>query len=151
MNTTSTPTTTTTRKGSIFLTPTVCALVASGINLLLWSIGRVAGAAMVVDPALGEPSLKVDGPKVVVTTLIPFAIGTLLLALAARRSRSWVVAVAWVGAALAVASAIGPVAGGHDTTTGVLLATMHLTTGVAFVVAATKFNGRNEANGGGRP
>lgn len=136
--TTSAPTNTTARKRSVLRATTVCALAAIGVNLVLWGIGRAAGASFVVDPALGDPNVEVGGLKVVVTTLLPFAVGALLLALAARRSRRWVVGVGVVGAAFAVASAAGPLDGGHDTTTGVLLATMHLTTGAAFVVAATR-------------
>ena len=140
--------TTTTRKRSNFRAATVCALAASGVNVVLWGIGRAAGASFLVDPALGDPNVEVGGLKVVATTVVPFAVGVLLLALAARRSRRWVVAVGVVGAAFAVGSAAGPLDGGHDTATGVLLATMHLTTGAAFVVAATRFRGQQVAPGG---
>ncbi|QBI18489.1 hypothetical protein ER308_02175 [Egibacter rhizosphaerae] len=104
----------------------------------LWAIGGAADASFVVDPAIGEPDLEVGVVKVLLTTLLPFAAGAALLALAARRSRRWVTMLATVGGVVAVASAAGPLAGGHDTATGVLLATMHVTTGAAFVVAATK-------------
>jgi protein-S-isoprenylcysteine O-methyltransferase Ste14 len=136
--TTSQPTNSTARRRSILPATTVCALTATGVNLVLRGIGRAAGASFMVDPALGDPNVEVGGLKVVVTTLLPFAAGVLLLALVARRSSRWVAAGGVVGVAVAVASAAGPLAGGHDTTTGVLLATMHLTTGAAFVVAATK-------------
>lgn len=128
---------------------TVGALVATVVNLAKWAIGRAAGAGFVVDPALGDPNLEVGALKVVVTTLLPFAVGALLLAVAARQSGRWVLGVASVGAAVAVSSAVGPLVGGHDTATSVLLATMHLTTGAAFVVVATRVRGRGEA--GDRP
>jgi len=134
----------TARKGSFLRAATACALAATGVNLLLWGIGRAAGASFMVDPGVGAPNVEVGGLKLVMTTLLPFAVGVLALALAARWSRRWVVGVAVVGVALAVASAAGPLDGGHDTATGVLLATMHLTTGAAFVVAATRVRGRWE-------
>ena len=145
---TATATNTTARKRSVLRATTVCALAATGINLVLWGIGRAAGASFVVDPALGDPNVEVGALKVVVTTLLPFAVGVLLLALAARRSRRSVVGVGVVGAAFALVSAAGPLDGGHDTATRVLLATMHLTTGAAFVVAATRFRVRQEAKSG---
>jgi hypothetical protein len=145
---TATEANTTARKRSVLRATTVCALAAVGVNLVLWGIGRAAGASFLVDPALGDPNVEVGALKVVVTTVLPFAVGVLLLALAARRSRRWVIRVGVVGAAFALASAAGPVDGGHDTATGVLLATMHLTTGAAFVVAATRFGRRQEAPGG---
>ena len=143
-----TETKTTARKRSVLRATTVCALAATVVNLVLWGIGRAAGASFVVDPALGDPNVEVGGLKVVVTTLLPFAVGVLLLALAAQRSRRWVVGVGMAGAAFALASAAGPLDGGHDTATGVLLATMHLTTGAAFVVAATRFRVLQEAKDG---
>jgi hypothetical protein len=138
------------RTRSVLRAASVCALAAVGVNLVLWGIGRAAGASFVVDPALGDPNVEVGALKVIVTTLLPFAVGVLLVALAARRSRRWVIGVVVVGAVFALASAAGPLDGGHDTATGVLLATMYLTTGAAFVVAATRFRVLQEAKGGAR-
>lgn len=138
---------TTARQGSALRATTVYALVATGVNLVLWGIGRAAGASFLVDPGVGQPNMEVGALKVVLTTLLPFALGVLFLALAARRSRRWVVWVAVAGAAIAVASAAGPLEGGHDTATGVLLATMHLTTGAAFVVTAARFRALQGARG----
>ena len=52
-----------------------------------------------------------------------------------------------VAGVFAVASAAGPLDGGHDTATGVLLATMHVTTGAAFVTAATRVKERRQVPG----
>ena len=141
---------TTARKRSVLRAVTVCAVAASVVNVVLWGIGRAAGASFLVDPALGDPNVEVGALKVVVTTVVPFAVGVLLVALAARRSRRWVGGVGVGGAVVALGSAAGPLDGGHDTATGVLLATMHLTTGAVFVVAATRFSMLQEANGGAR-
>lgn len=138
-------TATTARKRSALRAVTVCALAASVVNVVLWGIGRAAGASFLVDPAVGSPNVQVSALKVVVTTVLPFAVGVLLLALARRRSHRWVVGVGVVGAAFALSSAAGPLDGGHDTATGVLLATMHLTTGGAFVVASARFMTLHEA------
>jgi hypothetical protein len=131
----------------VLLTATVCAVAAAGANLVLWGLGHAIGASFVVDPALGDPNAEVGALKVALTTLVPFAAGASLAALAARRSRRLVAAVGMVGAAFAVSSAAGPLAGGHDAATGVLLATMHLTTGAAFVVAVTRVRARLAATG----
>jgi hypothetical protein len=141
---------TTVRKRSVLRVTTVCVLAAIVANVVLWGLGRVADASFLVDPALGAPNVEVGALKVIVTTVLPFAVGVLLLALAARRSRRWVVGVGVMGAAFALVSAAGPLDGGHDTATAVLLATMHVTTGAAFVVAATRFKVRQEAPGGAR-
>ncbi len=95
--TTPPPTNTTARERSVRRPATVCALAAIGVNLVPWGVGRAAGASFVVDPALGDPNVEVGGLRVVVTTLLPSAVGALLLALAARRSRRWLVGVgSWV-------------------------------------------------------
>jgi hypothetical protein len=133
--------------GFVLRTATVWALTAAGANLVLWGLGDAAGASFVVDPALGDPNLEVDGLKVVLTTLLPLAAGASLLALVAPRSRRWVAAVGMAGAAFAVSSAAGPLAGGHDTATGSLLATMHLTTGTAFVVTVMRVRARMKVTG----
>jgi hypothetical protein len=74
--------------------------------------------------------------SIVLTTLLAFAVGSGLLALAARRSRRWVRAVLTAAALVAVVSAGAPLSAAQDTATGVLLATMHLVTGAAFLITA---------------
>jgi hypothetical protein len=73
---------------------------------------------------------------IVLTTLLAFAVGSGLFALAARRSRRWVRAVLTAAAVFAVVSAGAPLSAAQDTATGVLLATMHLVTGAAFLITA---------------
>lgn len=136
--TTSSPTNIAARTRAVIRATTVAAVAATIVNVTLWGIGRAADASFVVDPALGDPNLEVGVVKVILTTLLPFALGAALLALTARRSRRWIARLAVVAGVFAVVSAAGPLDGGHDTATGVLLATMHVTTGAAFVVAATR-------------
>lgn len=125
----------------------VGAVAATAVNVTLWGIGRAAGASFVVDPGLGEPNLEVGVVKVIFTTLVPFAVGAAMLALVARRSRRWIVMVAIAASAFAVMTAAGPLYGGHDNATGTLLAAMHMTTGAAFVVVATRAAGERRRQG----
>jgi hypothetical protein len=130
------------RNPSVLRATTIGAVAATVANLALWGIGRAADASLVVDPWLGDPNVQVDALKVVLTTLAPFAAGAGLLALAVRRSLRWVTVVMIVAGVFAVGSAAGPLDGGHDTTTGALLAAMHVTTGTAFVLAAASVRAR---------
>ncbi len=132
------PTSTTARNTSVLRAAAIGALAASVVNVALWGVGRVVDASFVVDPALGDLNVEVGVIKVVWTTLVPFAVGAAVLTLAVRRSLRWVRGVMVTAGVLALASAAGPLDGGHDTATGVLLAPMHLTTGAAFVAAAAK-------------
>jgi Family of unknown function (DUF6069) len=109
------------------------AAAATLVNAALWTGGRAAGVAFTVSSAF---MTQVGIVAVVLTTLLTFAVGSGLLALAARRSRRWVRAVLIAAALVAVISAGAPLSAAQDTATGVLLATMHLVTGAAFLVTA---------------
>jgi hypothetical protein len=106
---------------------------ATLVNAALWAGGRAADVSFTVSSALVS---QVGIVLVVLTTLLTFAVGSGLLALAARRSRRWVRAVLVAAALVAVFSAGAPLSAAQDTATGVLLATMHLVTGAAFLVTA---------------
>jgi hypothetical protein len=103
------------------------------MNAALWTGGHAAGVSFMVSSAF---MTQVGIVAVVLTTLLAFAVGSGLLALAARRSRRWVRAVLIAAALIAVVSAGAPLFAAQDTATGVLLATMHLVTGAAFLVTA---------------
>jgi hypothetical protein len=109
------------------------AAAATLVNAALWAGGRAADVSFTVSSALVS---QVGIVLVVLTTLLTFAVGSGLLALAARRSRRWVRAVLVAAALVAVFSAGAPLSAAQDTATGVLLATMHLVTGAAFLVTA---------------
>jgi hypothetical protein len=113
------------------------AAVATLVNAALWIGGRAADVSFVVTPVLG-PAMQVGIVLVVLTTLLAFAVGSGLLALAARRSRLCMRAVLVAAAVIAVISAGAPLLVAHDTATGVLLAAMHLVTGAAFLVTASR-------------
>ena len=120
----------------------VGASVATLVNAALWAGGRAADVSFSVNPATGDTATEVGIGAVVLTTLLTFAVGSGLLALAARRSRRWVRAVLVAAALVAVVSAAGPLSTAHDTATGVLLAAMHLVTGAAFLLTASRAGAR---------
>lgn len=117
------------------------AVAATAINVALWVSGRAADVDFVAStPA--DPSMQIGVVLVALTTLAVFAAGWALLAFAARRSRRWTRVVVAGAAVFAVVSAAGPLAEAHSTAAGVLLAMMHLVTGTAFVIAATRVSAR---------
>jgi peptidoglycan/LPS O-acetylase OafA/YrhL len=126
----------TTPQGRSLLQASAAAAAAAAIvNAALWAGGRAADVSFTVSSAfITQVSIAI----VVLTTLLAFAVGAGLLALAARRSRRWVRAVIVAAALVALVSAGAPLSAAHDTTTGVLLATMHLVTGAAFLITARR-------------
>jgi Family of unknown function (DUF6069) len=137
MSTTSTTETggidTAARSQSLLWGSAVGAAAATLINAALWAGGRAADVSFAVSSAF---MTQVGIVPIVVTTLLAFAVGSGLLALAARRSRRWVRAVLIAAAVFAVVSAGAPLSAAQDTATGVLLATMHLVTGGVFLITA---------------
>jgi hypothetical protein len=117
------------------------AAVATLVNAALWAGGRAADVSFLVNPLVGTAT-QVGIVPVVLATLLAFAVGSGLLALAARRTRRWVRAVLVAAALVAVVSAGAPLSAAHDTATGALLAAMHLVTGAAFLVTASRVAAR---------
>jgi hypothetical protein len=118
------------------------AAIATLVNAALWAGGRAADVSFMVSSPLGDTAIQVGILSVALTTLLTFAVGTGLLALAARRSRRWVRALLVAAALVAVVSAGAPLSAAQDTATGVLLAAMHLVTGTAFLVTASRVGTR---------
>jgi hypothetical protein len=121
------------RSRSLLWGSAVGAVAATLINAALWAGGRAADVTFAVSSAF---MTQVGIVSIVLTTVIAFAVGSGLLALAARRSRRWVRAVLTAAAVFAVVSAGAPLYAAQDTATGVLLATMHLVTGGVFLITA---------------
>jgi Family of unknown function (DUF6069) len=111
------------------------AAAAAIVNAALWAGGRAAEVSFTVSSAF---ITQVGIATVVLTTLLAFAVGSGLFALAARRSRRWVRAVLIAAALIAVVSAGAPLSAAQDTATGALLAMMHLVTGAAFLITARR-------------
>jgi hypothetical protein len=133
---------TTAQRRSLLQGAAAGAAVATLVNAALWAGGRAADVSFLVNPWPGDTATQVGIVLVVLTTLLTFAVGSGLLALAARRSRRWVRAVLVAAALVAVVSAGAPPSAAHDTATGVLLAAMHLVTGAAFLVTASRVGAR---------
>src|SRR5829696_4616766 len=101
---------------SLLQTSAAGAAAATLVNAALCAGGRAADVSFTVSSAL---MAQVGIVPIVLTTLLAFAVGSALLALAARRSRRWVRAVLIAAALIAVVSAGAPLAAAQDTTTGV--------------------------------
>ncbi len=127
-----------TRSRSLRRGAAIGAVAVAAANGAVWAAGRAADVSFRVVPVGATDAIEVGIVPVVLTTLVMFAIGTGLFALAARRSDRWARAVLTAGVLVAVVSASGPLATAEDTSTGVLLATMHLLTGAAFAITVSR-------------
>jgi hypothetical protein len=127
----------TTRSRSLRREAAIGAVAAAAANAAIWAAGRAADVNFLVSPVIG-PTIQVGIFLVVLTTLIAFAVGMGLFELAARRSDRWARAVLAAGVLFAVVSTVGPLSTAEDTSSGVLLASMHLLTGAVFAITASK-------------
>jgi hypothetical protein len=128
----------TTRSRSLRREAAIGAVAAAAANAAVWAAGRAADVSFLVTLLFGRAATQVGIVPVVLTTLIAFAVGMGLFALAARRSDRWARAVLAAGVLFAVVSTAGPLSTAEDTATGVLLAAMHLLTGAAFAITASR-------------
>jgi hypothetical protein len=112
------------------------AVAATAANAAVWAAGRAAEVGFLVIPVGGTATTQVGIVAIVLTTLVTFAAGTGMFALAARRSDRWARAVLAAGVLFAVVSTAGPLSTAEDASTGLLLAAMHLLTGAAFAITA---------------
>ena len=127
----------TTRSRSLRREAAIGAVAAAAANAAIWAAGRAADVSFLVSPVIG-PTIQVGILLVVLTTLIAFAVGMGLFALAARRSDRWARAVLAAGVLFAVVSTVGPLSTAEEASSGVLLASMHLLTGAAFAITASR-------------
>ena len=128
---------TTAQSRSLLVGAAAGAAAATLVNAALWAGGRAADASFLVTLPTGD-TMQVGIVEVVLKTVLAFALGSGLLALAARRSHRWVRAVLVAAVLVAVLTTGGPLSNAHDTATGVSLAAMHLVTGAMFVVIASR-------------
>lgn len=119
----------------------VGATIAVVINTGIWIAGRAADVSFLVESPVGD--LRVGLLEVILGTATGFAIGFGLLTWAARRSHTLVRAVLAAAVTMAVLSALGPLTTAHETSSGALLAAMHLVTGAAFMAALSGARGRS--------
>jgi hypothetical protein len=119
----------------------VGATIAVVINTGIWIAGRAADVSFLVESPVGD--LRVGLLEVVLGTATGFAVGFCLLTWAARRSHALVRAVLVAAVTVAVLSTLGPLTTAHETSSGALLAAMHLVTGAAFMAALSGARGRS--------
>jgi hypothetical protein len=117
---------------------TVGAAAALVLNAAIWAVGRAADVSFSVTPVMSDSSMEVGIGWVAAGTLVGFGAGWALLAWAGRRSSGWVSTVMISAGVVAVTSASAPLTAAEDTATGVLLACMHVLTGVAFLAGAQR-------------
>lgn len=137
---------------SIWRGGAVAAVTASAVNAVVWSIGRANDVAFLVPGRDGGEATRVALSHVVGTTLLVVAIGTGVAVLAVARSLRWFRAVLAAGVIVALASAVAPLTLDTDASTRLLLASMHLVAGTAFVVGLRlrRAGGRAAHGEGGR-
>lgn len=114
----------------------VAAVTAVVVNLVIFGIGTALDVDFVVIPP-GDERVTVALPVVAVMTLVPLLVGGVLLAVAGRRVGVWNV-LAWIGLAVGLLSAVGPLDSAVQTSTGVTLALMHVVTGLAWFLAVRR-------------
>jgi hypothetical protein len=125
----------TTRRRSLLREAAVGAVAAAAVNAAIWGVGRVASVSFHVRPQAGG---EVGLVLVVMTTLLVFAAGMGLFVLAARRSDRLAAVVLVAGVVFAVVSTGGALWAAEDPSTAALLAAMHLVTGAAFAITASR-------------
>ena len=108
-------------------------LAAVAVNLAIFGIGVAADLDFDVEPIGSDTPTTVNVVAVVLSTLVALAAGWGLVALARRIGRPSLRAVQIIGAVVAVVSMAMPLAIDAETSTRLVLAAMHLTTGAIFV------------------
>jgi hypothetical protein len=111
------------------------ALLATGSNVMVFALGRTSGVPFLVAGQGGAGPAHVTLAHVVVATLATMAVGTVVAALAVRRSPRLLRTVLVAGVVIAVASAAAPLTMGLGIATRLLLASMHLVAGFGLAAA----------------
>jgi hypothetical protein len=108
--------------------------IAIVLNLIVLSVGRVAGADMNVQPPGSAAPMIIGVVPVVATVLVPLLIGTaLLIGVRRRGTRAWLLLAA-VGLAFGLITIVMPVLATATVATTMTLATMHVITGLVWFI-----------------
>ncbi|MBA3719832.1 MAG: DUF6069 family protein [Actinomycetota bacterium] len=114
---------------------TVLALAA---NLAALAVATVAGAKMVVQPAGATEAMTVGAWLAIVTTVVPLALGTVLLVLLrARGPKGWRM-LASVGLAIGILTVVMPLTTTASAGTKTALAFMHVATGLIWYLVVRR-------------
>jgi hypothetical protein len=123
------------RAVDIWRTGLTAAAVASAANLAIILVARAANTSLLVRFSANPAPSRVTAGAVVVTSVVSLVVGTGVAALADRGAGSRLRAVQIAGAALALVSLGLPLSVHADIATKLVLASMHLVAGAAFVTA----------------
>lgn len=127
----------TTTRPSAWRAGVVTAALAAAANLLLYVLARLTGTDFTVATGGREP-MEIGPLLVVVNVVAATLVGTLLLATTARRSdRAWRV-LAWTGLAFGVLSMVAPLTASGSAGAKLVLAGMHLSTGIVWYSVVTR-------------
>lgn len=140
MSTTSTataPTRTAPSPGAAWRAGAVAGLLAAALNVAVLLVAGAVGADLLVRPVAGQPAETVGIPMVLLMTLAPVVVGTVLLVVLARRARAWD-ALAWIGLAAGLLTTPAPFFVDARLGTAVALAAMHVVTGVVWFVVVRR-------------
>lgn len=119
-------------------TTLVAGSVIAAANLVILAIGHLAGVDLQVAQAAGSPATEVGPGSVVVMSVVPAALGGLLLRLATSRGvRTWRT-VGWLGLALGLLTVPMPFLVRASTATSLTLACMHVAAGVIWLVLVVR-------------
>jgi hypothetical protein len=118
----------------------IAAAVAVVVNFHLSLIGTDAGASMIINFPI---RMKITIVIVIVATAFALGVAGVATWFIARRVSSFRARIAWIGAVVAILSASAPLLASADLATGIFLAGMHVTGGLAWFVALRV--GRNAA------
>lgn len=114
---------------------TVLALAA---NLATLAVATAAGAEMMVQPAGATEAMAVGAWLVIVTTVVPLALGTVLLVLLrARGPKGWRL-LASVGLAIGILTVVMPLTTTASAGTKTALAFMHVATGLIWYLVVRR-------------
>ncbi len=108
--------------------------LAGAINIILFVAVDAAGVEFAVDRGSASVPMELNVGHVAVTTVLALVVGWGAAALARRRGRAGLAAVAVVGGVVAAVSAVFPLVTDADLGARLTLAAMHLVTGACFVV-----------------
>lgn len=113
-------------------------LIATTLNLACFGVARAVGATLLVDPGIGPANHLVTGVDVAWKTAVPVLAGSLVVWLAAQRSRRAASGVIVLGGVLAALSIPLPLLGAHDPRTATTLLALHTIAGAAFVLIGVR-------------
>lgn len=123
---------------STLVTATVrAAVVAVVVNVLVHILARVAGVETVLTPP-GAAPVTVAPFAVVTMTLVPIVVGGVALVLFSRVSPASARALPWVGLLIGVGTVVMPLSMGGALGGRLVLAAMHVVTGIAWFVSVRR-------------